>query len=135
MPHGAWSPSRPVAAALHAGRAEDIRMRMSGLSSPSAFSLSLPSSQPQPRTCQTRKIRGMKRYEGSELIGYRAPKFDGICCPWDRQRRGDSPTYEKSKPIEGQVSYYTYLALWAVRSPSSTATTSRVSAPGCADTV
>jgi OmpA-OmpF porin, OOP family len=53
---------------------------------------------------------GMKRYEGSELIGYRAPKFDEYLLPLGPPTQSDPPTYEKSKPIEGQVSYYTYLA-------------------------
>jgi outer membrane protein OmpA-like peptidoglycan-associated protein len=53
---------------------------------------------------------GMKRYEGSELIGYRAPKFDEYLLPLGPPTQMDPPTFEKSKPIEGQVSYYTYLA-------------------------
>jgi outer membrane protein OmpA-like peptidoglycan-associated protein len=53
---------------------------------------------------------GMKRYEGSELIGYRAPKFDEYLLPLGPPTGGDPPAYEKSKPIDGQVSYYTYLA-------------------------
>jgi OOP family OmpA-OmpF porin len=53
---------------------------------------------------------GMKRYEGSELIGYRAPKFDEYLLPLGPPTNTDPPAYEKSKPIEGQVSYYTYLA-------------------------
>ena len=53
---------------------------------------------------------GMKRYEGSELIGYRAPKFDEYLLPLGPPTSMDPPAYEKSKQIEGQVSYYTYLA-------------------------
>ncbi len=53
---------------------------------------------------------GMKRYEGSELIGYRAPKFDEYLLPLGPPTEMDPPAYEKSKQIEGQVSYYTYLA-------------------------
>jgi OmpA-OmpF porin, OOP family len=60
---------------------------------------------------------GMKRYEGSELIGYRAPKFDEYLLPLGPPTNGNPPAYEKSKPIEGQVSYYTYLAP-AGRSPA-----------------
>jgi len=59
----------------------------------------------------------MKRYEGSELIGYRAPKFDEYLLPLGPPTNGSPPAYEKSKPIEGQVSYYTYLAP-AGRSPA-----------------
>jgi OOP family OmpA-OmpF porin len=53
---------------------------------------------------------GMKRYEGSDLIGYRAPKFDEYLLPLGPPTQSDPPKYENSKPIEGQVSYYTYLA-------------------------
>lgn len=53
---------------------------------------------------------GMKRYEGSELIGYRAPKFDEYLLPLGPPTSADPPAYEKSQPVEGQVSYYTYLA-------------------------
>ncbi len=53
---------------------------------------------------------GMKRYEGSELIGYRAPKFDEYLLPLGPPTDAYPPKYEKSKPIEGQVSYYTYMA-------------------------
>jgi OmpA-OmpF porin, OOP family len=60
---------------------------------------------------------GMKRYEGSELIGYRAPQFDEYVLPLGPATNSDSPAYEKSKPVEGLVSYYTYLAP-AGRSPA-----------------
>jgi OOP family OmpA-OmpF porin len=53
---------------------------------------------------------GMKRYEGSQLIGYRAPKFDEYLLPLGPPTNVDPPTYEKSKKVEGQVSYYTYIA-------------------------
>jgi OmpA-OmpF porin, OOP family len=60
---------------------------------------------------------GMKRYEGSELIGYRAPIFDEYLLPLGPPSNFSPPAYEKSKPVEGQVSYYTYLAP-AGRSPA-----------------
>jgi OOP family OmpA-OmpF porin len=53
---------------------------------------------------------GMKRYEGSALIGYRAPKFDEYLLPLGPPTNAYPPTYAKSTPLEGQVSYYTYLA-------------------------
>ena len=53
---------------------------------------------------------GMKRYEGSEVIGYRAPKFDEYLLALWAQTEMSPPAYKKSKKIEGQVSYYTYLA-------------------------
>jgi outer membrane protein OmpA-like peptidoglycan-associated protein len=53
---------------------------------------------------------GMKRYEGSELVGYRAPKFDEYLLPLGVPTSTDPPAYKKSQRIEGQVSYYTYVA-------------------------
>ncbi len=53
---------------------------------------------------------GMKRYEGSELIGYRAPKFDEYLLPLGAPKTYVPAVYDKSKQIEGLVSYYTYLA-------------------------
>ena len=59
----------------------------------------------------------MKRYEGSRLIGYRAPKFDEYLLPMGPPSAIDPPAYEKSAKVEGQVSYYTYVAL-AGRTPA-----------------
>ena len=53
---------------------------------------------------------GMKRYEGSELIAYGAPKFDEYLLPLGVPVGNDPPAYEKSKPVDGQIGYYTYLA-------------------------
>lgn len=53
---------------------------------------------------------GMKRYEGSEIIGYRGPKFDEYLLPLGVPSTMSPPAYAKSKQIEGLVSYYTYLA-------------------------
>jgi OOP family OmpA-OmpF porin len=53
---------------------------------------------------------GMKRYEGSDLIGYRSPKFDEYLLPLGPPTSTDPIAYEKSVKVEGQVSYYTYLA-------------------------
>ena len=53
---------------------------------------------------------GMKRYEGSEIIGYRAPKFDEYLLPLGKPTSMSPNAYEKSKQIEGLLSYYTYLA-------------------------
>jgi outer membrane protein OmpA-like peptidoglycan-associated protein len=53
---------------------------------------------------------GMKRYEGSEIIGYRAPKFDEYLLPLGIPSGYGPPKYEKSAAIEGQVSRYTYIA-------------------------
>lgn len=60
---------------------------------------------------------GMKRYEGSEIIGYRAPKFDEIVLPLGRPTQLTPPVYEKSLKAEGLVSRYTYVAP-AGRSPA-----------------
>jgi OOP family OmpA-OmpF porin len=53
---------------------------------------------------------GMKRYEGSELIGYRGPKFDEFLIPLGPPTDVTTPKYEKSLKVEGLVSFYTYLA-------------------------
>ena len=53
---------------------------------------------------------GMKRFERSELIGYRAPKFDEYLLPLGAPTSMAPVVYAKSKQIEGLVSYYTYLA-------------------------
>ncbi len=53
---------------------------------------------------------GMKRYEGSEMIGYREPKFDEFLVPLGPPTDVTTPKYAKSVKAEGLVSYYTYLA-------------------------
>lgn len=53
---------------------------------------------------------GMKRYEGSEIIGYREPKFDEHVLPLSAPTEVNPAKYTKSLPVEGQVSRYTYIA-------------------------
>jgi OOP family OmpA-OmpF porin len=53
---------------------------------------------------------GMKRYEGSEIIGYREPKFDEFLVPLGPPTDVTTPKYAKSVKAEGLVSFYTYLA-------------------------
>ncbi len=53
---------------------------------------------------------GMKRYEGSEIIGYREPKFDEYVLPLSAPEEQNPPKYTKSLPVEGQISRYTYTA-------------------------
>jgi outer membrane protein OmpA-like peptidoglycan-associated protein len=53
---------------------------------------------------------GMKRYEGSEIIGYRAPKFDEFLLPLGPPTSIAPPAYSKSLKVDGLVSRYTYLA-------------------------
>jgi OOP family OmpA-OmpF porin len=53
---------------------------------------------------------GMKRYEGSQIIGYRAPKFDEYLLPLGAPKDLNPPSYQKSLAVEGQVSRYTYIA-------------------------
>lgn len=60
---------------------------------------------------------GMKRYEGSEIIGYRAPKFDEFVLPLGPPTNMAPPAFQKSMKVDGQVSRYTYLAP-AGRSPA-----------------
>jgi OOP family OmpA-OmpF porin len=52
----------------------------------------------------------MKRYEGSEIIGYREPRFDEFLLPLGIPTSQSPPKYEKSQNVEGLVSSYTYLA-------------------------
>ncbi|MBC8126453.1 MAG: hypothetical protein H8M99_04810, partial [Gloeobacteraceae cyanobacterium ES-bin-144] len=54
---------------------------------------------------------GVKRYESSELIAYRAPTVDEFTLPLGRPTKiGDVPEYEKSEALVGRVSRYCYLA-------------------------
>ncbi len=54
---------------------------------------------------------GLKRYEGSEIIGYRGPKFDEFLLPLGKPTDfGDNPKYAKSMPIMGKVTRLTYVA-------------------------
>ncbi|MBZ5591850.1 MAG: OmpA family protein [Acidobacteriia bacterium] len=52
----------------------------------------------------------MKRYEGSEIIGYRAAQFDEFLLPLAPPSQLSPPAYGKSLKAEGLVSRYTYLA-------------------------
>lgn len=60
---------------------------------------------------------GVKRYAGSEIIGYRAPRFDELALPLGVPTQGTPPVYEKSLKVEGLVSRYSYAAP-AGRSPA-----------------
>jgi OOP family OmpA-OmpF porin len=53
---------------------------------------------------------GMKRYEGSEIIGYHAPKFDEYILPLSTPQGVEPPTFKKSLPVEGLISRHTYIA-------------------------
>ena len=53
---------------------------------------------------------GMKRYEGSEIIGYRAPKFDEFLLPSGAPTGFSPPSYETSLSLDGLVGRYTYIA-------------------------
>ncbi len=77
------------------------RLALVAALSASALAADLPGSKDPP---------GMKRYEGSEIIGYRAPKFDEYLLPLGVPKTMNPPTYERSQAIEGQVSRYTYIA-------------------------
>jgi len=52
----------------------------------------------------------MRRYEGSRIIGYRAPTFDEFVLPLGSPTSFSPPAYEASLPVEGLVSRYTYVA-------------------------
>ncbi|HWB87354.1 MAG TPA: OmpA family protein, partial [Bryobacteraceae bacterium] len=60
---------------------------------------------------------GMKRYTGSEIIGYHPPKFDEFLLPLGPPKTYTPLVYNKSQKTEGLVSRYTYLAP-AGRSPA-----------------
>jgi len=53
---------------------------------------------------------GMKRYEGSEIIGYREGRIDQYLLPLGRQVTYTPLAFQKSQKVEGLVSRYTYLA-------------------------
>ena len=53
---------------------------------------------------------GMKRYEGSEIIGYREARFDEYLLPLGRQVTFTPLAFQKSQKVEGLVGRYTYLA-------------------------
>jgi len=53
---------------------------------------------------------GMKRYEGSEIIGYREPKFDEYVVPLSIPQELNPPKYLKSLSVDGQISRTTYIA-------------------------
>jgi OOP family OmpA-OmpF porin len=53
---------------------------------------------------------GMKRYEGSEIIGYREPRFDEFLLPSGPPTGFSPPSYETSLSLDGLVSRYTYIA-------------------------
>jgi OmpA-OmpF porin, OOP family len=52
----------------------------------------------------------MRRYSGSELIGYREPKFEEFVLPLGPPTSIAPTVYEKSTKVEGLVSRYTYIA-------------------------
>lgn len=60
---------------------------------------------------------GMKRYEGSEIIGYRQAKFDEYLLPLGRQVTFAPLAFQKSQKVQGLLSRFTYLAP-AGRSPA-----------------
>ncbi len=60
---------------------------------------------------------GVKRYTGSEIIGYHAPEFDEFVLPLGPPTQFSPLAYAKSLKTEGLVSRYTYLAP-AGRSPA-----------------
>lgn len=53
---------------------------------------------------------GVKRYEGSELIGYRAPLVDEFVLPLSEPSQISPPKFTRSLSIVGRVSRHTYLA-------------------------
>src|SRR2546426_7579316 len=66
-----------------------------------ALAADLPGSQDPP---------GMRRYEGSEIIGYRAPRFEEFLLPLGPPTSLSPPDYQKKLKVEGLLSRYTYVA-------------------------
>src|SRR5260370_8756111 len=66
----------------------------------SALAADLPGSKDPP---------GMKRYEGSEIIGYRATRFDEFLLPLGPQTQKNPTAYEKKLKAGGLFSHYTYV--------------------------
>jgi OOP family OmpA-OmpF porin len=52
----------------------------------------------------------MKRYEGSVIIGFHAPKFDDFLLPLGPPTEISPPAYAKSQHVEGMIGRYTYVA-------------------------
>lgn len=52
----------------------------------------------------------MKRYEGSVIIGFHAPKFDNFLLPLGPPTQESPAVYSKSQTVSGLVSRYTYVA-------------------------
>lgn len=80
---------------------------------PAAFALALLSFAPSALAADIKDSKdpaGVKRYTGSEIIGYRAPKFDEFLLPLGPPTQGVPPIYTKSLKIEGMVSRYSYAA-------------------------
>ncbi|MGC2659115.1 MAG: OmpA family protein [Bryobacteraceae bacterium] len=74
------------------------------------LSLSFRISMPAADVSGSKDPVGVKRYEGSEIIGYREPKFDEFLLPLGPPTEVTTPKYAKSIKVEGLVSFYTYLA-------------------------
>lgn len=53
---------------------------------------------------------GVKRYTGSDIIGYHAAKFDEFLLPLGPPTEMAPPAYAKSLALSGLISRYTYLA-------------------------
>lgn len=52
----------------------------------------------------------MKRYEGSEIIGYHAPNFNEYVLPLSAPQGALPAIYTKTLPVEGLLSRHTYIA-------------------------
>jgi outer membrane protein OmpA-like peptidoglycan-associated protein len=53
---------------------------------------------------------GVKRYTGSEIIGYREPRFDEFLLPLGPPTEVSPPSYAKSQKVDGLIGRYTYAA-------------------------
>jgi outer membrane protein OmpA-like peptidoglycan-associated protein len=73
------------------------------------FSFALASALPAQDLAGSKDPPGTRRYAGSEIIAYRAPKFDEFELPLSPPAYG-RPGFDKSLKLQGLVSRYTYLA-------------------------
>src|SRR5690242_12312168 len=76
----------------------------------SVFALAAALSAPAADLPGSKDPPGMKRYEGSEIIGYRAPKFEEFVLPLGPPTTYGPVVYAKTMKVEGLVSRYTYIA-------------------------
>ncbi len=74
------------------------------------LALSLPLPAPAADVPGAQDPAGVKRYTGSEIIGFRAAKFDEFVLPLGPPTEISPPKFAKSLKVDGLISRYTYVA-------------------------